>query len=78
MHQSSGISSRGSSRIPTKPSAVPEKDSQELPGPADTTDNNEPIKKFSGRSGPEAGNKGRAGWRAKMKFPAHSNRSTTE
>jgi hypothetical protein len=77
MHQSSGISSRGSSRIPTKPSAVPEKDSRELPGTTDTT-GNEPTKKFSGRSGPEAGNPGRAGWRAKMKFPAHSNRSTTE
>jgi hypothetical protein len=42
MHQSSGISSRGSSRIPTKPSAVPET--------ADTTDNNEPIKISSVRS----------------------------
>jgi hypothetical protein len=29
---------------------VPEKDSRELPGQADTTDSNEPIKKFSGRS----------------------------
>jgi hypothetical protein len=50
MHQSSGISSRGSSRIPTKPSAVPVKDARELPAQSDATDNNEPIKKFSGRS----------------------------
>jgi hypothetical protein len=45
---STGLSSRNS-RIPTKPT-VPEKDSRELPGQADTTDSNEPIKKFSGRS----------------------------
>ena len=65
MHQSSGISSRGSSRIPTKPSAVPEKDSQELPGPADTTDNNEPIKRFSGRSPAELP---AVGWKKKAAY----------
>jgi hypothetical protein len=53
MHQSSGISSRGSSRIPTKPSAVPAKDARELPGQSDATDNNEPIKISSVRSSPE-------------------------
>jgi hypothetical protein len=75
MSHNTGLSSRGS-HIPASPYSQPAKDSRGLQ--SDTTDNNEPIKKFSGRSGPEAGNKGRAGWRAKMKFPAHSNRSTTE
>jgi hypothetical protein len=54
--QSSGMS------IPTKPSAVPEKDSRELPGQSDTTDNNEPIKRFSGRSPAELP---AFGWKAK-------------
>ena len=72
--QSSGVSSRGT-RIPTKPTAVPAKDVRELPGQADTTDNNEPIKISSVRSPAKLS---AVGWRAKMKFPAHSNRSTTE
>ena len=59
--QSSGMSSRGS-RIPTKPSAVPAKDSRELLGQSDATDNNEPIKKFSGRSPAELP---AYGWKAK-------------
>jgi hypothetical protein len=61
--QSSGMSSRGS-RIPTKPSAVPEKDSRELPGQSDTT-GNEPIKKFSGRSPATLPG---FGWKAKSKL----------
>lgn len=44
----SGLSSRGSRT--TSPSSQPAKDAREFPGQSDMTDNNEPIKKFSGRS----------------------------
>jgi hypothetical protein len=72
--QSTGLSSRNS-RIPTSPLSKPAKDARELPGTTDTTGNDEPIKISSVRSPAELS---AVGWRAKMKFPAHSNRSTTK
>jgi hypothetical protein len=44
---------------------VPEKDSRELPGQSDTTDNNEPIKRFSGRSPAELP---AVGWKKKAAY----------
>jgi hypothetical protein len=59
----SGLSSRGS-RIPTKPAAVPEKDSRELPGTTDTT-GNDPIKVSSVRSPAELP---AVGWKKKAAY----------